>query len=102
MLYVKKCDECQQHDNLIQEPVEYLFSMVTPWPFFRWGIDILGPFPITVGQFKFIVVVIEYFTKWIEVEPLTTITTEKMVKFIWKSIICRFGVPKELVSNNNT
>jgi len=76
--------------------------MVTPWPFFRWGIDILGPFPITVGQFKFIVVVIEYFTKWIEVEPLTTITTEKMVKFIWKSIICRFGVPKELVSNNNT
>lgn len=47
-------------------------------------------------------VAIEYFTKWIEVEPLTTITTEKIAKFIWKSIVCRFGVPKELLSENGT
>jgi len=76
--------------------------LIAPWPFFRWGIDILGPFPISVRQFKFIVVVVEYFTKWIEVEALTTITAEKITKFVWRSIICRFGVPKELISDNGT
>jgi len=37
-----------------------------------------------------------------EVEPLTTITTEKVLKFIWKSIISKFGIPRELVSDNRT
>jgi len=47
-------------------------------------------------------VVVEYFTKWVEAKPLTIITTEKVSKFVWKSIVCRFGVPKELISDNGT
>ena len=53
-------------------------------------------------QFKFIVLAIEYFTKWVKVEPLTTITAEKITKFVWKSIVCRFGVNRRLISNNGT
>jgi len=48
------------------------------------------------------VVAIDYFTKWIEVEPLATITTERIQKFIWKNIICRYGLPGVLSSDNST
>jgi len=68
--------------NEIKIPAERLYSLITRWPF--------------------IVVAVEYFTNWIEVEALTTITTEKITKFVWRSIICRFGVPKELISDNGT
>jgi len=48
------------------------------------------------------VVAIEYFTKWIEAEPVAQITAHKITHSVWKSIVCRFGVPKHLVSNNGT
>nr|KYP58730.1 Pol polyprotein [Cajanus cajan] len=62
--------------------------------------DILGPFPSAKGQLKFLLVAIDYFTKWIEACPLAKITTENVHKFTWKSIICRFGIPHSLVTNN--
>nr|KYP32467.1 Pro-Pol polyprotein [Cajanus cajan] len=62
--------------------------------------DILGPFPPAKGQVKFLLVAIDYFTKWIEACPLAKITTENVQKFTWKSIICRFGIPHTLVTDN--
>lgn len=44
------------------------------YPFMQWGIDILGPFPIGRRQLKFLIVAIDYFTKWVEAEPLAKIT----------------------------
>ena len=49
---------------------------------------------------KFLVVGIEYFTKWVEAEPLAKITQQNVKNFIWKNIVCRFGVPRVLVSDN--
>ena len=49
---------------------------------------------------KFLVVGIDYFTKWVEVEPLAKITQHNVKNFVWKSIVCRFGVPRVLVSDN--
>ena len=72
----------------------------SPWPFSQWGIDIVGPFPKGKGQTKFAVVAIDYFTKWAEAEALTTITTLKIQGFVWKNIICRFGLPKVLITDN--
>ena len=51
---------------------------------------------------KYLVVAIEYFTKWIEVEPVAQITTHKIESFVWKNIVCQFGVPKRLVLDNGT
>ncbi|KAL0444234.1 UNVERIFIED_CONTAM: hypothetical protein Slati_2146100 [Sesamum latifolium] len=73
---------------------------VFPCPFTQWGIDIVGPFPIASGQRKFLLVAINYFTKWVEAEPLARITEGEVMKFIWKNIVCRFGVPREIVSDN--
>jgi len=51
---------------------------------------------------KNLLVAIEYFKKWIEAEPVSQITTHKIQHFVWKNVVCRFGVPKHLVSDNGT
>ena len=48
--------------------------MTVLWPFAQWGLDIMGPFPIAMRQLKFLMVNINYFTKWVEAEALATIT----------------------------
>ena len=60
----------------------------------------MRPFPTTVRQLKFLVVGIDYFTKWVEAETLATITENNIRSFIWRCIICRFGIPRVLVSDN--
>ena len=77
--YVKTCDKCQRFSNLIRQPSEELTPMTAPWPFAQWGLDIMGPFPMALRQLKFLVVGIDYFTKWVEAEPLATIT-EKSIR----------------------
>ena len=71
---VRKCKVCQEHAKISHLPSETLTSVTSPWPFQQWGLDILGPLPIGKGQCKFIVIAVDYFTKWAEVEPLATIT----------------------------
>ena len=60
----------------------------------------MGPFPLGKKQLRFLIVEIDYFTKWVEVEPMTTITKAKVTSFVWKNIICRFGVPRVIISDN--
>ena len=60
----------------------------------------MGPFPTVIRQLKFLVIGIEYFTKWVEAEGLATITKKNIQSFVWRNIICRYGIPKVLVSDN--
>ena len=60
----------------------------------------MGPFPLGTRQMKFLVIGIDYFTKWVEVELLANITQQNVKNFIWKNIVCRFRVPKVLVFDN--
>ena len=71
-----------------------------PWPFAQWGIDIMGPFPLGKKQLRFLIVAIDYFTKWVGVELMMTITEAKVTSFVWRNIICRFGVPHVIISDN--
>jgi len=71
-----------------------------PWPFAKWGMDILDTFSPGKGQVKFLIVVVDYFTKWIEAKPLTTITAQQVQQFVWKDIICRYGVPHTIITDN--
>ncbi|XP_071714611.1 uncharacterized protein [Rutidosis leptorrhynchoides] len=72
----------------------------SPWPFYKWAIDIVGPFPPGAGNVKFLIVAIDYFTKWVEAKAVRTITGEQVRNFVWEYIVCRFGIPWELVSDN--
>ena len=49
---------------------------------------------------KFLAVRIDYFTKLVEAEPLASITQQNVKNFVWKNIVCRFGVPRVLVPDN--
>ena len=60
----------------------------------------MGPFPTTTKQLKFLVVRIDYFTKWVEVEALATITEKNIRSFVSRNIICRYRIPRVLVSDN--
>jgi len=51
---------------------------------------------------KYLVISIGYFTKWIKAGPVAQITTHKIQHFVWKNIVCRFKIPKRLVSDNGT
>ena len=98
--YVKAYDKCQRFSNIIRQPTKELVPMTAPWPFGQWGLGIMGPFPIAVRQLKFLVVGIDYFTKWVEAETLATIMEKNIRSFVWRCIICRFGIPRVLVSDN--
>jgi hypothetical protein len=76
--------------------------MIPPsWPFAVWGVDILGPFPRAVGTYRFLFVAIDKFTKWPEATPVVSITQGAAVAFL-KSIVCRFGVPSRIITDNET
>ena len=98
--YVRACNKCQRFSNIIRQPIEELTLMTAPWPFAQWGLDIMRPFPTAIRQLKFLVVGIDYFTKWVEAEALATITEKNIRSFVWRCIICRFGIPRVLVSDN--
>ena len=98
--YVKTCDKCQRFNNLIRQPSEELTPMTASWLFAQEGLDIMGPFPTAVRQLKFLVVGIDYFTKWVEAEALANITEKNIRSFVWRNIICRYGIPRVLVSDN--
>ncbi|KAK3008565.1 hypothetical protein RJ639_013962 [Escallonia herrerae] len=98
--FTRRCDQCQKFAPLSHTPVAPLTSIVSPIPFAVWGMDLLGPFPMASGQRWFVIVVIDYFTKWTEAESLATITSARCEDFFWKNIVCRFGVPRALVVDN--
>nr|GEU61937.1 reverse transcriptase domain-containing protein [Tanacetum cinerariifolium] len=61
-----------------------------------------GPLSEGPDKLKFIIVAIDYFTKWIKVKPLAKTTGKEVQKFVWENIVCRFGVPRVIVTDNGT
>lgn len=97
---VQRCDSYQRFANIPRGPTEELTPIIRPWPFTQWGIDIVGPLPQATRQRKFLVVAVDYFTKWVKAEALTIITEHNIRNFIWRSLICRFGIPQVIITNN--
>ena len=102
MNFTRKCDKCQRFSSIPRSHPEKLTSITSPWPFAVWGIDLIGPMPTTRLAFKYTVVAVDYFTKWAEAKPLSVISSKKVQEFVWESIICHFGIPHEIVSDNGT
>nr|GEZ52490.1 reverse transcriptase domain-containing protein [Tanacetum cinerariifolium] len=71
---IRKCNDCQMHRPIKRNPQQPLTPITTPWPFYKWRIDIAGPFPEGPGKVKFLIVAMDYFTKWIEAKAVATIT----------------------------
>ncbi|GJS75585.1 reverse transcriptase domain-containing protein [Tanacetum coccineum] len=95
-----ECQDCQLHRPVSKNPQQKLTPITSLWPFYKWRIDIAGPFPKGPDRVKFLIVAMDYFTKWIDAKPVATITGNQIKKFIWDNIVCRFGLRGEIVSDN--
>ncbi|GJV30777.1 reverse transcriptase domain-containing protein [Tanacetum coccineum] len=76
---IQKCDSCQIHSAVPKLPKTFMTSIMALWPFYQWGIDILGPLPQASERIKYVIVAIDYFTKWIEAKPLVKITSKDVI-----------------------
>ncbi|KAG7572509.1 Ribonuclease H-like superfamily [Arabidopsis suecica] len=98
--YAKRCKKCQMHAPLIHQPSEILSSISAPYPFMRWSMDIVGPMHRSTRGVQYLLVLTDYFSKWIEAEAYISIQDSVVETFLWKHIICRYGVPYEMVTDN--
>ncbi|XP_010473468.1 PREDICTED: uncharacterized protein LOC104752905 [Camelina sativa] len=94
-------EPCQRHRQMKHVPPELLSTVTAPYPFMHWAMDLVGPLPPSRSK-KFLLVLTDYFTKWVEAELFTKIQSLDVTNFIWKNIICRHGLPYEIVTENGT
>ena len=98
--FVRTCDRCQRtgnissKDEMPQNPIQVLEI------FDVWGIDFMGPFPSSSGN-RYILVAIDYVSKWVEAQALPTNDARVVVRFL-KKLFTRFGVPKAIISDRGT
>ncbi|XP_015078189.1 uncharacterized protein K02A2.6-like [Solanum pennellii] len=75
--------------------------MSAPWSFVALGMDVIGPIePKASNGHRFILVAIDYFTKWVQAVTFKSVTKKVVVDFIHFNIICRFGIPKVIITDN--
>ena len=78
-----------------------LHTITLPWPFSTWGMDIIGKIhPTASNGHEFILIAIDYFTKWVEAASYKVLNSKKVAQFIQTNIIYRYGVPHEIISDN--
>nr|XP_016460739.1 PREDICTED: uncharacterized protein LOC107784171 [Nicotiana tabacum] len=84
---VAKCHKCQRYANNIHRPAKLLHTVIFPWPFMKWGMDIVGYLSQAKGK--------------VEARAFKQVREKEVKDFIWRNIICRFGVPKDIVCDNS-
>ncbi|GAA0159044.1 hypothetical protein LIER_15924 [Lithospermum erythrorhizon] len=86
--------------SIQHQPTTQATPILNPVPFFMWEIDLVGKLPKAKGSLEYVVVVVDYFSKWVEAAPLQKTGSDSIVRLLWKHIITRFGVLRILVSDN--
>ena len=98
--YVMTCDACQQfkYNNAPSASPMQTHSVTEPWH--TIGIDIMGPFPTTSRNKRFLLVIVDYFTRWIEIFPISTTTSMAISELLTDQVFTRYGLPKYILSDN--
>jgi len=99
-----RCDKCQRHAPALHQPPEEMSSISSPYPFMKWSMDVVGPMEASGGKkrLKNLLVLTDYSTKWIEAKSFQQVTEKQVEDFVWENIICRHGIPYEIVTDNGT
>ncbi|GKA05245.1 reverse transcriptase domain-containing protein [Tanacetum coccineum] len=97
---VRLCEACQKTGNLSKRDEMPLNNIQVCEIFVMWGIDFMGPF-LKSYKFEYILVAVDYVSKWAEAQALPTNDARVVITFL-KKLFCRFGMPKALISDRGT
>nr|GEU45898.1 reverse transcriptase domain-containing protein [Tanacetum cinerariifolium] len=97
---VKHCDSCQRQGKISQKDEMPQNSIQVCEIFDVWGLDFMGPFPSSKGN-KYILVAVDYLSKWVEAKAIPTNDVRVVVKFL-KLLFSQFGTPKAIISDRGT
>ena len=97
------CHKFQIYADKVHVPPVPLNVLTAPWPFAMWGIDMIGESkPTASDRHRFILVVIDYFTKWVEAASFASVTKNVVARFIKQNLICCYGIPERIITKNGT
>lgn len=92
-LHVKECSDCQKYKPTNTKPSGYLQGTEIKEPGYMLGMDLMGPFPKSKKGNVYLFVIVDYFTKWIELYPLRDSKGQRLCKILREEIFTRWGVP---------
>eukprot|EP00253_Pinus_taeda_P035446 PITA_35446 len=99
---VRSCHACQNFDSKTRKPPAPLQPVVVVGPFAKWGIYFMTCNPTSAGGHGYIIVAVEYFTKWAEAMPTLNNSGETAALFFFNHVVSRFGVPQAIVTDHGS
>ncbi|MCO5561428.1 hypothetical protein L7F22_015049 [Adiantum nelumboides] len=99
--WCKSCKECQSMASRVLI-LEIRGTILAYDVFEKWGIDAIGPLPITARGMCYILTAVDYLSRWAEDKPVKQITSNDVAKFVYEDICCKFGMPLELLSDKGS
>jgi hypothetical protein len=101
--YYKTCQACQRFRKIQMVPASVMNHIIKSWSFRGWGMDMIGKInpPSSKGH-QYILAIMDYFTKWVEVIPIKTVTSKDVINFIKEHVIHRFGIPQTITTDGGS
>jgi hypothetical protein len=99
--YISACEVCQKRRK-DKDQVPISSAKIVPKPFYHLGIDVIGPLPVTMSGNRYVVVAIDFFTKWPEARAVPVADATTITQFLYEEIITRHGIPNQATSDHGT
>ena len=97
--WVQEYQQCQKRNPPQPHPLAPLGSIKCTYPFDVISWDIMGPLPLSTKGNKYILVITDLFSKWVEAFPLAVTDSETLASVLMDEVVCRNGVPRSLHSD---
>lgn len=97
--YVLSCVDCQTRKRPQTRPTGLLMPISAQKPFEKVGIDLIGPFPLSLSGNRHVIIAVDYFTKWVIAQPVPRADAKAVVDFFLKRVVLQHGAPSFLISD---
>ena len=101
-MYVKECQQCQQHNPWQSHQHAPLGTITASYPFEKVSWDLMGPLPTTSAGNKYVLVITDIFSKWTEAFPVSSTDSATLATISVNEVVCRHGVSTMFHSDQGT